>query len=261
MKVDLWRCLEDGEGPRGERYHAEPVLTVPLAGVSVLQVAGHRVIIESGTALLTGADLPYRSAHPLGFGDIGCHVRPSPGLLRSLSPPRARCAAGPIGCVALLRFRLAVERSALEATDGLELEESALELFDALPDVGLLDPGPGTTRRRVELVEETKALLLRRFNETLSLETVAGLVGASPFHLARLFRRQTGFSLHGYRTRVRLVHALDRVADFRGRLTDLALELGFSSQSHFTDAFRRVFGTPPGALARRGAGQPGPTRT
>jgi AraC-like DNA-binding protein len=75
-------------------------------------------------------------------------------------------------------------------------------------------------------------------------------VGVSAFHLARLFRRQTGFSLHGYRTRIRLLQALDRVAEARGALTDLALDLGFSSQSHFTDAFRRAFGVPPGALAR-----------
>ena len=78
-------------------------------------------------------------------------------------------------------------------------------------------------------------------------------MGTSAFHLARLFGRHTGFTLHGYRTRMRLLHALDRLEEARGTLTDLALELGYSSQSHFTDAFRRAFGAPPGSLGRRGA--------
>jgi AraC-like DNA-binding protein len=54
---------------------------------------------------------------------------------------------------------------------------------------------------------------------------------------------------------MRLLHALDRLEEARGALTDLALELGFSSQSHFTDAFRGAFGLPPGAVGRAGLEQ------
>ena len=42
------------------------------------------------------------------------------------------------------------------------------------------------------------------------LSELAQNLDASPFHLARLFRRHTGLSLHGYRTRVRLLSALER---------------------------------------------------
>jgi len=149
-----------------------------------------------------------------------------------------------------LRFRLAVERVALRGTDGLELEEACLSLFAATAGRCVPEVRPTASRRHVELVEETKALLLRRFGEPLSLDEVAGAVGASPFHLARLFRRHTGFSLHGYRTRMRLMRALDCLEAARGAMTDLALDLGFSSQSHFTDVFRRAFGVPPGAVSR-----------
>jgi AraC-like DNA-binding protein len=111
-------------------------------------------------------------------------------------------------------------------------------------------PASGANRRYAALVEKTKALLLRRFAEPLSLAELAQAAGSSPFHLARLFCRHTGFSLHGYRTRLRLLHALDRLEESRGALADLALELGFSSQSHFTDAFTKAFGVPPGAVGR-----------
>ena len=250
LAVDLWRCVEDGPGLRAERAHPAPVLTVLLSGASALQERGRTVIVEAGTALFAHANLAYRAAHPFGCGDTGCHVRPSPALLQELPLPQAPWTAIAVPMRANLRFRAAVEGVALRGSDGLELEEACLSLLAAMPDLRLREAGPATHRRQAERIDETKALLLRRFGEPLSLDEVAGAVGLSPFHLARLFRRHTGFSLHGYRTRVRLLHALDRLEEARGALTDLSLDLGFSSQSHFTDVFRRAFGVPPGALAR-----------
>jgi AraC-like DNA-binding protein len=249
LSVDLWRCVEDGDGLRAERAHAAPVLTVLLSGASVLQEGGRAVIVEAGTALLAHADLAYRAAHPFGCGDTGCHVRPSPALLEGLRLPRAPWTVIALPIRSHLRLRLAVEGVALRGADGLELEEACLSMLAAIPDLSVLEES-ATHRRHAELIGETKALLLRRFGEPLSLDEVARAVGLSAFHLARLFRRHTGFSLHGYRTRVRLLRALDRLEEARGALTDLALELGFSSQSHFTDAFRRAFGVPPGAVRR-----------
>jgi len=249
LSVDLWRCVEDGDGLRAERAHAAPVLTVLLSGASVLQESGRDVIVEAGTALLAHADLAYRAAHPFGCGDTGCHVRPSPVLLQELRLPRAPWTVIALPIRSHLRLLLAVEGVVLRGADGLELEEACLSTLAAIPGLGALEENV-THRRHVERIAETKALLLRRFGESLSLDEVARAVGLSAFHLARLFRRHTGFSLHGYRTRVRLLRALDRLEESRGALTELALELGFSSQSHFTDAFRRAFGVPPGALAR-----------
>ena len=250
LSVDLWRCVEDGDGLRAERAHATPVLTVLLSGASALQEGRRTVIVEAGTALLAHADFAYRAAHPFGCGDTGCHVRPSPALLEDLELPRAPWTAIALPIRAHLRFRLAVEGVALSGADGLELEEACLSLLATTPDLRVIDTRPATRPRGADLIDETKAVLLRRFGEPLSLDEIATAVGVSPFHLARLFRRHTGFSLHGYRTRIRLLHALDRIEEARGALTDLALDLGFSSHSHFTDAFRKAFGVPPGALVR-----------
>jgi len=64
------------------------------------------------------------------------------------------------------------------------------------------------------------------------------------FHLCRVFRTATGTSLHAYRSQLRLREALGRVPD-AADLTALALDLGYASHSHFTQAFRRAFGTTP----------------
>jgi AraC family transcriptional regulator len=51
--------------------------------------------------------------------------------------------------------------------------------------------------------------------------------------------------VHRYLTQLRLRASLDRLADGADDLTALALDLGFSSHSHFADAFRREFGKTP----------------
>lgn len=250
LSVDLWKCVEDGEGLRSERCHAAPVLTVFLSGASVLQEGGRAVIIEAGTALLSSAELAYRSAHPFGCGDTGCHVRPSPLLLQELRLPNTLCTMIRVSHRAHLRFCLAAVEVVREGCDGLALEEACLSLLAAARDQRVPIATTAAHKRHAATVEEAKALLLRRLGERLSLDEVARGVGASPFHLARLFRRHTGFSLHGYRTRMRLLRSLERLEDAEGALTDLALELGFSSQSHFSDVFRHAFGVPPGAVGR-----------
>ena len=74
---------------------------------------------------------------------------------------------------------------------------------------------PRRRRRRPVMVEDAKALLSARFTEHLTLEEVGRAVNVSPFHLARSFRRQTGYTLHEYRTHLRLRAALERLG--RGR--------------------------------------------
>lgn len=247
VEVDLWRCVRDGAGLRAERSHALPVLTVLLSGASVLHEGGRSVVMETGTALLTDAGVTYRSGHPFGCGDMGCHVRPSAALLDAIPVPRAPWLARAMSPAAHLSFRRALT-GALAPADALELEEQCVALLRSTSDARPSAREPKNARHRT-LVEDAKACLLHRLGERLSLPDVARAVGASPFHLARVFRAHTGFSLHGYRTRMRLIHALDRLADARRDLTGLALDLGFSSQSHFTDAFRSVYGVPPGAVA------------
>ena len=83
-----------------------------------------------------------------------------------------------------------------------------------------------------------------------TLRDVADAACCSPFHLARSFRRHTGLSLHGYRQRLRLALALQRLEEGECDLAALAHELGYSSQSHLGSAFLRELGVTP-AQARR----------
>jgi len=88
-------------------------------------------------------------------------------------------------------------------------------------------------------------------SENVSLDDVAAAVNASPFNFARIFQQQTGLPIHRYLTILRLRAALERIADPHVDITEIALDLGFSSHSHFTDVFRREFGETPSAIRQR----------
>jgi AraC family transcriptional regulator len=105
-------------------------------------------------------------------------------------------------------------------------------------------------RRRpdVDAVEAARDVIARRFKDNLSLSDISREVEASVFHLARTFRARTGFSLHAYRNQLRLRSALERLREPGVDLTGIALDLGFSSHSHFTETFRRSFGKTPSAV-------------
>jgi AraC-like DNA-binding protein len=132
----------------------------------------------------------------------------------------------------------------------------------------LIDTGPacGEPRRaatraaHAEVVESAKAVMSTRLGERLTLEGMAAHLFVSPFELARMFRRRTGLSVHAFLIQLRLRAALERILDSGDRLTDVAVDLGFSSPSHLTDSFRRLFGMSPSS-ARALAASRSRTRT
>lgn len=107
-----------------------------------------------------------------------------------------------------------------------------------------------TRRSHAEAVEAAQRFLATRFREPIGLDDVAAAACTSPYHLCRIFRRQTGTSIARYRNQLRLRAALEPLAESSTDLTRLALELGYGDQSHFTNAFRGVFGVTPGAFRR-----------
>lgn len=99
-----------------------------------------------------------------------------------------------------------------------------------------------------EVVNAVQKVLAIHFRQNPSLEQIAAYLNYSPFHLCRLFHKHTGQSIHQYLKHLRLRTSLEYITQVNVDLTDLALNLGFSSHSHFTEAFRKTFGAPPSTL-------------
>jgi AraC-like DNA-binding protein len=96
-----------------------------------------------------------------------------------------------------------------------------------------------------DLAEAAKRWIAPRVAERLTLGRAARALGCSVFHLCRSFHRAAGQTLHAYRDQVRLRMALERLESGDRDLSRLALDLGYSSHSHFTSGFRRSFGVTP----------------
>lgn len=141
----------------------------------------------------------------------------------------------------------------LEPRCELAVEETVLRLVTSvLRDAAssrAADPTPTAPQRR--LAERAVGSLAQRWMEPMRLAELAADLGCRPYQLSRVFRRVTGRTLHTHREHLRLSRALLELESRRGDLASLALDLGYSSHSHFTAAFRRALGCPPSAWAQR----------
>ena len=150
---------------------------------------------------------------------------------------------GTLPTALFLRHRRLLARRRAGPLEPLELEELAVAVLTCA------DPSYDDLAGR-PLAERAKELLACRYAEPLRLAELAALLGTSPFHLARTFRACTGWTLHGYRTALRLRAAVDRLADPAADLAAVAADTGFASHSHLTDTFRQQTGATPSALRR-----------
>jgi AraC-like DNA-binding protein len=79
----------------------------------------------------------------------------------------------------------------------------------------------------------------------LSLLELASLVRLSPRHFAQLFKNTLGVTPHAYVLQARVDRAKRLLASPLSSISEVALSLGFGSQSYFTQVFRQVTGTTP----------------
>lgn len=131
--------------------------------------------------------------------------------------------------------------------DAFEIESAVVSLLDDVLTSVTQRTGVVRANARHTFVEEAQRLLAQRFAEALSLDDIARSLGVSAFHLCRVFRAQTGTTLHQHRDQLRLRAALNRLERDED-LTTIGLDVGYSSHSHFTAAFRRAFGVAPSRL-------------
>jgi AraC family transcriptional regulator len=250
-------------------------IVFPRRGVFEFESRGAKLTADANQVLFFNRDQEYQVAHPVGGGD-DCTVFAFDDRVLcdalTLVDPRWLDGAGNAGAShhsgALARpFRFvhglndertfwAHERLRRAAqaphAESLAVDEAAVELLCAVLQSAYRGRAQcakparlGTRVSHAEAVHRACLFLATRFDEKASLDDVGRAAHASPFHLARLFRREVGLTIHQYRHRLRLRAALARITDGETNLSALALELGFSSHSHLTDAFRLAFGMSP----------------
>lgn len=235
----------------------EPHIVFPLTPVLIDQVDKGRVLTTANHTIFYDANQLYRRRLESANGDHCIFVRLGPKVFERLAAhaldddKRLRAIHAPSDREAYLERHLLVRQLRAGAVDRLAAEERALGLVRAaLSRTRRARPARSDRTRAAhrELAEAAKAMIARSFPEPLPLDRIASAVRASAFHLARVFRAETGFTIGAYQRSLRLRAALERLPTHADGLTMLALELGFSSHSHFTETFRREFGVTPSSL-------------
>src|SRR5205814_8612792 len=94
------------------------------------------------------------------------------------------------------------------------------------------------------------SLLRARPNKELNMDELASQVGLSRSRFYDLFQVCTGFSPRAYLDMLCVEAAISRLSSGRGKIGELAAELGFSAQSNFTRFFLNQVGVPPSEYRR-----------
>lgn len=260
-----FHCWPDD--PRWSRENrAEEGHFVVFPGTSVvIERAGQAVVATPNHVMFYDPDQAYRRRLVDPHGDHCVFLLVDEALLAELAGEAGRgfrfpVDHGPVEPATYLLHRLLLRAAQAKGADRLFVEETLYRVVGEALASGLrLAVARGrrperreTNEAHADLVEATKELIARRLDERITLGQIARGVHSSPFHLARVFRARTGFSIHGYRNQLRLRSSLDGLFEPDVDLALLARRLGYSSHSHFTDSFRRAFGPPPSTVRRAG---------
>jgi AraC-like DNA-binding protein len=127
-------------------------------------------------------------------------------------------------------------------------EGKALELAAELLVAAPTDTDHVT--RQGEVNRERAARVVQILKETLaqppSLRELGRRVGCSHYHLSRIFSEVMGMTISQHLRQLRLERAAELLATRRCNVTEAALEVGYSSLSHFSQAFHEEYGCCPG---------------
>jgi len=205
-----------GSTSRWDIYQPLSVLQLYLP-----QTTLNRVAHEAGTT--APRDLVERTAHPDAI---------TSRLLLSAADALEGCAA----LDALFRHQL----TDLLATRLLAAHAGSPATFQ--PVMGGLSPT--ALRRAIERLRSEG-------DADVSLAALASDAGLSRFHFCRAFKESTGLSPHAWLRQHHLEQAMRMLRDTDDSIVSIAAALGYSSQTAFAAAFRKLTGETPSDWRRR----------
>lgn len=227
-------------------------IVFPYRGLFVRHLDEDEAVGEANQVLFFNPFQEYSVSHPVAGGDACLSLAVAEELLREIVPQsqlvrspdivfraqHARISPAAQSIAALLRHGLRARKM-----DPLKAETLALSLVSH----SVLDEMPSDRSSSVgkrKLIYRTKLALSADLGRRWTLSEIGREVGCSPVYLTQLFRQIEGMPLYRYQLNLRLAKALEDIASYDS-LTSLALDLGFSSHSHFTSTFRAAYGRNP----------------
>lgn len=244
-----------------EECAASTQLVFPYRGLYLRHVSSDQSVADANHVLFFNRQQGYQVSHPLDGGDACLSMNLSESLLAELAPKALihaeegltfrsqsqRIDARAQALVALLRHSL--HNGSIEP-----LEAEALALTLVCRSLGpRTSRTPSSTHARRRLADRVKMLLASDLSRRWTLAEIGEEIGSSPVYLTQVFKQVEGMPLYRYQLQLRLARALDLLGKMDD-LSALAAELGFSSHSHFTNAFRQAYGRSPAEFRQSSRG-------
>ncbi|HZS43924.1 MAG TPA: AraC family transcriptional regulator [Blastocatellia bacterium] len=266
------RCAGNRSEWSGEKWSSSCKIVFPRSGLFINKIRGKEVVVDPNHIIFFNRNEEYRTSHPVPGGDECTGFVLNPQVLseiRSQYDPktienldlRFPFTSTPSNSGIYLAHRILLGYiSSRDRLDLISVDENALQLLSNAIDSAYNTVNTKQRKRKIstershsELSDKAKVVLAAKYREPLSLDQIARCVNSSPYHLCRVFKRSTGLSIHQYLNRLRLRSALECVCE--SDLSKLAFEVGYSSHSHFSDAFRREFGISPSGFRNIATGK------
>jgi AraC-like DNA-binding protein len=253
---DVICCGRHRHKSAAECSHATS-LVFPYRGVYVRHLGGNEAVAEANQVLFFNAAESYCISHPVAGGDACLSLAIDAPLLHELVPrefmrpgaalafkeQRRRIDARTQALVALLRHSLVHHAAEILEAESLTFTLVRRALNERTSRTARSTPG------RQKLVNRAKLVLSSDLTRRWTLAQIAAEVGVSPVYLTQVFQQVEGMPLYRYQLRLRLARALDLLERCED-LSALSMDLGFSSHSHFSSAFRQTYGRTPAEFQR-----------
>jgi AraC-like DNA-binding protein len=232
-------------------------LVFPYRGVYVRHLGRNEAVAEANQILFFNQSESYRISHPVGGGDACLSIGVREELLQELAP-KEHLHDGNVVAFREQRLRIDPRAQVLVALLRHSLLNKAIEILEAETlTLTLIRRALGertshaarASYGRQKLVDRAKLVLSSELSRRWTLAEIAAEVGVSPVYLTQAFAQAEGVPLYRYQLRLRLARALDLLGTYDD-LSMLGMELGFSSHSHFSAAFRQAYGRTPAEFRR-----------
>jgi AraC-like DNA-binding protein len=271
LSIEEFRC--SGQSAHiGEESALRHEIVLPRIGAYIRKDATGTVVATVNQLLLFHTNAPYEIDHPVSGGDVSTVFaisrRALLGLIREFDPsvddrpdqpfPKTYTMIDPRCRLILSQLLLMTARSSY---DPLEVEERCLTTL-AYSIQPIFDHRrfrsqsmrADTRSAHHEIANQVKVILSEGFSSKLQLSQLADAIHASPYTLCRIFKRETGLSIHQYLRRLRLLNGLERLLERRKEpIAAIALDVGFANHSHFSTTFMDAFDMTPVQFRRNAA--------
>src|SRR6185436_614948 len=239
-----WKCSADAGGSTEPMRRSWYVCSFTHSGAFVMHAGDQSQIIDATRAMVIRPGQPFHMTRCNESRATGGAVAIRPDVFENLPGRGDRCITLYDVPASVFLLQHLLLRSAQQRNQ--DVAETALQVVEELLYAQSKSTRPATTETTVDV----QTLLAAKLTEKVRLGEIARAVHRSPSHLCRMFHQETGLRMRHYLQRLRICASVENVLDRRTNLSALAQTLGYSSHSHFGDAFRRELKVAPAELRR-----------